>query len=206
MESIAGSCCLIVFIIIAALVPAAGTLGATISSGIEWGKIRYDYPYKENNNNTAYTLYYLVMMCWILPVVAFVIGLLEQLFVKFELTGIVKILGFVAGLVSLGFLGCMSAAIDFSKDSRCNTIRRVGTGYGQNTTDFIDYVKGETEGMSKQEAAEWMADFDKDRCEGYHTLMIIFISLFCGGIALVFLVACCGACCSACCGDFDASA
>ena len=178
-------CLLVCLAILFGLAATAGYLGAMIQSGIEWGNIRYDYSDPENHNPDALTLYYLSMVCWILPLVIFVVGIVRR-FIKNAV--VQRIFSYLALILSLGFIAVISASIEFSKKSRCETIRTITTAHGQQSQGWKDFIQSKTGSMNEEAAQKWYNDFDHDRCEGHNTNMIVFLSLFLGGTLIVIII------------------
>ena len=122
-----------VILVILSICFTAGVLGALISSGIEWSKIRYDYSDKKNNNNDAYALYILVTMAWTLPVSIFVLSIVERLFsflqktFEFHFSILIKILLILLIVAGLMLFVVWICCIAFSTSNKCKTIREKGT-------------------------------------------------------------------------------
>ena len=171
-----------VILVILSICFTAGVLGALISSGIEWSKIRYDYSDKKNNNNDAYALYILVTMAWALPVSIFVLSIVERLFsflqktFEFHFSILIKILLILLIVAGLMLFVVWICCIAFSTKNKCKTIREKGTEKGQESKEFIDYISNKIKDIPENERKKWFEDFDKERCDTYN----IYISTFFG--------------------------
>ena len=173
------SCCIRILILLFFSGLIASIFGCIISSGIEWGKIRYDYSDLENNNHNAYILYIMVTLSWVTPII-FVAHLNFILF-----SGICKIpskvvdrfLAPLLAIISLLNIAFNLCCVVYTSSGKCQEIRKIGTQHGQSSESFQRYIKDKMKNVPENQREEWMKSFDEDRCEGFHTLITVFVAI-----------------------------
>ena len=132
-----------------------------------WGLIKYDFPFKENNNSEAYYLYYLIIISLVLTLILILYGLIIFISYFLEDPNFFISLGIfliVLHLISLVFV------LGYSTNNKCRIIHEKGTNYGKNSSQYIKwYEKYKDINIS---------EFNKMRCENRNFYLLIFFILW----------------------------
>lgn len=166
-----------IVLMILSLCFTSGFLGAWISSGIEWGRIRYDYSNKKDENKNAYALYVVSMLSWVFPLCSVVTTILYRLFKNFEWLKLSNIFLFISFLCGTATLCVMLTCLNYSMPKKCEEIRETGTPIGSESSKFKDYMNGKLEGVKEEDIESTINDFNKSRCEHFNKLMWIFLGM-----------------------------
>jgi hypothetical protein len=139
-----------------------------ICQGIWWGRIRYDFPYYENDNPEAYRLYFVVLFAWILPIISFVSGSLALIFKHYELRFLWKVFVTTTILVNTAEIVVVILTIVFSTPSKCAIIKEKGTYPGNETEGYKKWYENQVKDKSGFDKTMFDINLPKFRCDQPH--------------------------------------
>ena len=184
-----GSCTksvLSILALILAIGSLVGIIGALVVIIQWWTRIRYDFPYYDNETEDGYNLYVVVLCSWVFLIICFSTALVVRLFECCKLNLIANLMMTTAVWSGIAEICALALVFVYSTPSRCNIIEET-TAAGKNTTDFKNWFDKQTEGMSEEERHKYEGNLINLQCNNPHKLLIIYLSLFLGAIILSFI-------------------
>lgn len=165
-----------------------GLLGSIIVVGIWWSRIRYDFPYWQNDNDEAYSLYVVVLCGWVFPIITFIAGTLNRMLSTCKLNFLASLMLSLALLSGLGEVVDLILVIVLSEPHYCNVIKSKGTYPGNTTEGYIEWYNSSTKDMTPQQKEKFDNNLIKYRCDNPNLFVTIFLSIFAGSLILSFII------------------
>jgi hypothetical protein len=186
-----GGCCF--FFVYAAIffILSVGSIGQAVWLYIWWQSIRFDFSCRKDGNDNAFALYISVTTGWIFGLIFWgfsVIAILMQyLTTKFcqkpgKATEFIRNSSFLA---CLGFICSCIAVFVLTTDKKCAEMYQKGLAYGNQTKEFIEWYKKETEGVKAEDIPSFNISLNKKRCNDGATYTWIFFGVFVLGIIML---------------------
>ena len=175
------------------LIITVGCIGQAVWCYIWWGRIRYDFSCRKNNNEIAYDLYVSVFCGWIfgflfwaLTIISAVIHFLTKKCCN-KTGRSNEFLKHSSFLAAIGFFVTCILVLVWSTDKNCEQLYDKGLEKGQNTTEYNNWYNELISGMSEEELKEFQNNFNDWRCHDGYTNTWIFFGFFIAGIILLIV-------------------
>ena len=175
-----------IFALVLGIGSLVGIIGAFVVVIQWWTRIRYDFPYWDNETEDGYNLYVVVLCSWVFLTICFSTALVVRLFECCKLNLIANLMLTTAVWSGIAELCSLSLVFVYSTPYRCNIINET-TAAGKNSTEFQEWLSKQTEGMTPKQYDEYYKNLNTIQCKNPHDLLTIYLSLFLGTIILSFI-------------------